>query len=104
LSDRGKVGLSVADLGSGSGMNSFQISYLGSRILDPEGKFFGEIFLNYLKNPCSFLFLLIRLAPETIRSKKKVRFIFNPSVYEKWDPRSGLKTIGIQIRDPERKI
>jgi hypothetical protein len=41
----------------------------------------GEIFLNYLKNPCSFIFLLIRLAPETIRSKKKVGFIFHPSFY-----------------------
>jgi hypothetical protein len=28
----------------------------GSRIPDPEGMFFGEIFLNYLKNPCSFYF------------------------------------------------
>jgi hypothetical protein len=37
--------------------------------------FFGEIFLN----PCSFIFLLIKLVPETIRSEKKVGFIFHPS-------------------------
>jgi hypothetical protein len=58
--------------GSGSGM-----SFSGSRILDSEGKFFVEIFLNYIKNPCSFL--LVSLAPETVRSKKKVGFIFHPS-------------------------
>jgi hypothetical protein len=46
------------------------------RISDPEGMFFCEIFLNYLKNPCSFIFLPIRLAPETIRSNRKVEFIF----------------------------
>jgi hypothetical protein len=32
------------DPGSGSEMNFF-------RIPDPEGKFFGEIWLNYIKNP-----------------------------------------------------
>jgi hypothetical protein len=48
----------------------------GSGILDSEGMFLGEIFLNYLKNPCSLIISLKRLAPETIRSKKKVGFIF----------------------------
>jgi hypothetical protein len=36
--------------------------------------FFGVFFLRIL-----VLFLLIKLVPETIRSKKKVRFIFHPS-------------------------
>jgi hypothetical protein len=38
----------------GSGMN-----FSGSQISDPEGMLFGEIFLNYLQNPCSFTFSLI---------------------------------------------
>jgi hypothetical protein len=56
-------------LGSGPGMNFFRIPDLGSR-----GYVFGEIFLR-------ILFLLIKLVPETIRSKKKVGFIFHPSFY-----------------------
>jgi hypothetical protein len=68
--------------------------------------FFGEIFLNYLKNPCSFIFSLIRLAPETIRSKKKFRFTFHPSFYVQYGPGSGMKTVGIRtqnekFRDPD---
>jgi hypothetical protein len=59
-------------------MNFFRIPDLSYWIPDPEGMFFGEIFLNYLKNSCSFIFLLIRTAPEAIRSKKKVGFIFHP--------------------------
>jgi hypothetical protein len=61
------------DPGSRSGMIFF-------RIPDPEGTgmFFGDIFLNYLKNPYSFIFLLLRHAPETIRRKKKVGFFFIP--------------------------
>jgi hypothetical protein len=79
------------DLGFGSGMIFFWIP-------DPEDMYFGEIFLNYLKNPCSFLFLLILLAPETIRSKKKVGYIFHPYYYGMysrirddnfWDPDPG---------------
>jgi hypothetical protein len=43
--------------------------------------FRGEIFLNYLKNSFSFICLLIRLALETMRSKKRVVFIFHPYFY-----------------------
>jgi hypothetical protein len=74
---------------SGSGMNFFPDP--GSRGYD-----FKEISLNYLKNSCSFLFLLIRLTAETIRSKKKVGFIFHPFfMYSRirdenfWDPDPG---------------
>jgi hypothetical protein len=70
------------------------------RIPDTEDKFFGEIFLNYLKNPCSFIYLLIRLAPETIRSKKKVGFIFHPS-FITVGSRIRDKNLRIRIRDPE---
>jgi hypothetical protein len=56
------VGNSVADPGSdaflppGSRMNFFWIPDPGSQIPDPKGMFFDEIFLNYLKNSCSFIF------------------------------------------------
>jgi hypothetical protein len=43
---------------------------------------FSEIFLHYLKNPGSSIYLLIRVVPETIRSKKKVGFNVHPSFYE----------------------
>jgi hypothetical protein len=56
------------------------------RIPDPEDKFFGEIFLNYLRNPCSFIFI----------SKKKVGFIFHPSFYVQKDPGSKLLGSGIK--------
>jgi hypothetical protein len=36
------------DPGSGSGMNFLRIPDLGSRIPDPRGMFFGEIFLRIL--------------------------------------------------------
>jgi hypothetical protein len=39
--------------------------------------FFGEIFLRLLV----LIFLLIKLAPETIKSKKKVGFIFHSYFY-----------------------
>jgi hypothetical protein len=48
---------------------------LGSRI---QGVCFWR---DFLKNPCSLIFLLIKLAPETIKSKKKVSFIFHPYFY-----------------------
>jgi hypothetical protein len=54
------------DPGSGSGMNYF-------RIPDPRGMFFGEIFLRILVLK---FFLLIKLAPETIKSKKKLVLFF----------------------------
>jgi hypothetical protein len=38
------------------------------------GYVFGE-------NPCPSIFLLIKLAPETIKSKEKVGFIFHPYFY-----------------------
>jgi hypothetical protein len=40
----------------------------------------GDVFWWDFKNPCSFIFLLIGLVPETIRNKKKVEFIFLPSL------------------------
>jgi hypothetical protein len=49
-----------------------------SRIPDPRGMFFGEIFLRI---PVLYFFLLIKLAPETIKSMKKVGFIFHPYFY-----------------------
>jgi hypothetical protein len=52
---------------------------------DPEGMFFGEIFLRIF---VLLFFLLITLDPETIRNKKKVGFIFHPSFYVQWDPGS----------------
>jgi hypothetical protein len=55
-------------------MNFFRIPDLGSRIQGVPGMFFGE-------NPCSLILLLIKLAPETINSKKKVGFIFPPYFY-----------------------
>jgi hypothetical protein len=51
----------------------------GSQIPDPEGMFFGEIFLRILVP--LFSTVLIKLAPVTIRSKNKVGFIFHPSFY-----------------------
>jgi hypothetical protein len=81
VTDTDPVLFSPLDPGSGSGMNFFRISDP-----DTEGKIFGEIFLNYLKNPCYFIILLIRLAPETTRSMKKVRFILHPSFYVQKDP------------------
>jgi hypothetical protein len=80
---------SGAFLPPGSGMNFF-------RTWDPEGMFFGEIFFNYLKNPCSFIFLLIRLVPETTRSKKKVGFNFHPFFYVQY---SSIRDEN--FRDPE---
>jgi hypothetical protein len=65
-------------------VNFFRISDPGFRI---EGIFFGEIFLKILV--LLFFFLLIKLAAETIRSKKKVCFIFHPSCYLRYDPGSG---------------
>jgi hypothetical protein len=55
-------------------------SVLRILIPDPRGTrmFFGEIFLNILVLQ---FFLLIKLAPETIKSKKKVGFIFHPYFY-----------------------
>jgi hypothetical protein len=62
------------DPGSGSGMYFFRIPGLGSRG-------YRMFFLcDFLKNPCSFIFLLIKHVSETIRSKKKVGFIFHPSL------------------------
>jgi hypothetical protein len=70
--------------------------------------FFGEIFLRIL-----VLFLLIKLVPETIRSKKKVGFIFHPSflctvgsgIQCFFTPfGSGMKNLGIRdknIPDPQ---
>jgi hypothetical protein len=87
------------------------MNFSGTLIPDPEGKFFWEIFINYLKNLCSFNFFLIRLAPETIRSKKKVGFIFYASFYvlrirdeNFWDPdpASGKENLG--IRDKTSRI
>jgi hypothetical protein len=49
-----------------------------------------------------FYFLLIKLVPETIRSKKKVAFIFHPSFYVpvQKDPGScAFLPPGIRIRD-----
>jgi hypothetical protein len=76
-------------LDPGSGMNFF-------RIPDPEGMFFWR---DFLKNPCSFIFLLIKLVPETIRSKKKVGLIRDPDPDEKFrdpDTGSGIKTSRIR--------
>jgi hypothetical protein len=62
------------------------------RISDPGSK--GYVFWrDFLKNPCSLIFLLKKLAPETIKSKKKVGFIFHPYFYVQLDP-------GSEIRDP----
>jgi hypothetical protein len=67
----------------------------GSRIPDPRGMFL-------VRFSCSLIFLLIKLAPETIKSKKKVGFIFHPYFYEQYDPGSGAflpPGSGIRIRD-----
>jgi hypothetical protein len=64
------------DRGSGSGMNFFRIPV----------SFLVRFCKKYLKNPCSFIILLIRFASETIRSKKKVGFIFHTSFYVQKDP------------------
>jgi hypothetical protein len=41
--------------------------------------FFGKIFSRILV--FLFIFLLIKLVPETMRSRKKVGFIFHPSFH-----------------------
>jgi hypothetical protein len=65
-----------------------------------------------------FYFLLLKFVPETIRSEKKVGFIFHPSLYVctvesgirvlfyPQDLRSGswMKNIGIRIRDKASRI
>jgi hypothetical protein len=79
--------------GSGIGYEFFPDP--GSQIPDPEGMFFGEI----LNNPCSYIFLLTKLVPQTKRSKKKVGFIFHPSFYVYSSVRSGMTNLGIRIRD-----
>jgi hypothetical protein len=73
--------------------------------------FFGEIFLRIL---VLLFLLLIKLVPGTIRSKKKIGFIFHPSFYvpEQKDPGSGaflpqgsgMKNLGIRIRDKTSRI
>jgi hypothetical protein len=77
---------------------------------DPGSRGYWYVFwLDFLKNPCSFIFLLIKLVPETIRSKKKVGLIFHPSFYvgtvgsggsgSFLPPGSWMKNLGIRIRD-----
>jgi hypothetical protein len=71
------------------------------RIPDPEGMFSVRFALEFL----FFFYLLIKLVPETIRSKKKVDFIFHPSFYVPGSGAflplgSGMKNLGIRIRDP----
>jgi hypothetical protein len=107
---------SVADSDPGSGpfYSLDLISGMNfSRIPNPVEMFFGEIFF---KNPCSLIFLLIKLVPETIRSKKKVGFIFHPPfmysrirdpvLFYPQDPGSGsgMKNLGIRIRDKTSRI
>jgi hypothetical protein len=75
------------DPGSRSGMNFFQDP-------DPEGMFLGEIFFDYLKILVLLLFFLIRLAPETIWSKKIGLIYF--SSHFLWPVGSGMKTFGIR--------
>jgi hypothetical protein len=77
-------------------MNFFRIPDLGSGISVRSRLCFLVRFLNYLKNSCSFNFLLIRLAPQTISSKRKVGFIFNPTVYVHCTVGSGMKNLGIR--------
>jgi hypothetical protein len=71
--------------------------------------FLVRFFLIIVRILVLLFFLLIRLAPKTIRSKKKVGFIFHPSFYYSrirdencWDPDPGfgVKNLGIRIRDP----
>jgi hypothetical protein len=58
---------------AGSGMNF---------LLDSRSRYvFGKIILQHLKNSCFVtvcFFLLLGLAPETVRCKKSVAFIFPP--------------------------
>jgi hypothetical protein len=78
-------------------MNYFRIPDLGSK-----GYVFGG---NLLKNHCSLIFLLIKLAHETIKSMKKVGFIIHPYFYVPYsrirDPRFGIRCFFTPgIRDP----
>jgi hypothetical protein len=76
---------------------------------DPGSK--GYVFWwDFLKNPCSLIFLLIKLAPETIKSKKKklVLFFIPIFMYSRIrDPRSVIRCFFIprirdkKVRDPD---
>jgi hypothetical protein len=66
------VAASVADQGSGAFLppgsgNRIRDEFF--RILDPEGMFFGEVFLRIL---VLLFFLLIKHVPENTRSKKRL--------------------------------
>jgi hypothetical protein len=78
----------------------------------PKGKFFIEIFLNYLKNPCSFIFFINNTCFWNHKEQEK-GWIYFSSLFlctvgsgirdeNFWDPGSGMKNSGIRIHNTAR--